>query len=207
MRDLTVSMQLNRGVSLCGPIMCPFYTIFLFLVSLCGCAPDFGGDTEYTSLTYRQYVRKVGVNWFDPRGASEINYRLYSTRDSYDSWWRLTIARTDFDNQLGQMDEDMEDPGYASYNSERVGPVRKTASNVPAVPTNWPAPCDTPPTWWKRPGNGQHLACTRWELQVDDTVYDGRSKGWYWLYDIQSETLWIWHWNHQHFGLGWNSSP
>ncbi len=30
-----------------------------------------------------------------------------------------------------------------------------------------------------------------------------RAKGWYWLYDRGSNTLWIWEWNQPHFDLGW----
>ena len=167
--------------------------IFLLTATLWGCTGlDFGGDTEHKNLTYDQYVSMVGTGSFDPKGASEIYYRGYSTRDSYDCWWRLTIDRISFDRLLARMTANMNDPEYASYNSQRVGPVRHSTADDPGIPANWPRPCDSPPSWWQRPGDGDHVACTRWELQVDNTSYDGRSKGWYWLYDADAATLWIW---------------
>ena len=123
-------------------------SLFLLTLALCGCIVlDFGGDTEHKDLTYDQYTSKVGVGSFDPKGASEIYYRCYSTRDSYDCWWRLTIDNANFDSLLAQMTENMDDQEYASNNSQRVGPMRKTTTDDPAIPSNWPSPDDTPPTW------------------------------------------------------------
>jgi len=171
---------------------------------VCGCAPDFGGNTQYTNLTYAQYASKVGLHEFDPEGAFDISFRGYSTIDSSDGWWRMKISQPEFDKLLKQMTSSMEDPAYVSYKSKRVGPLRKTTSGDPSIPGNWPKPDTTPPAWWKPPTNGQRLSVTRWELQVDNTSYDGRSKGWLWLYDPDAMMLWIWHWNYQHFDLGWS---
>jgi hypothetical protein len=179
--------------------------IIAALVLMVGClAPDFGGDSEHINLSYKEYKSRVGVDSFDPDGASQICLRTLSSRDGYDSWWRMQIGRVAFAHLLDEMSSNLERPEYASYNSRSVGPIRKTSTGVPSFPDNWPQPDDEPPKWWNPPRSGQGLQCIRWELQVGDKSSDGRAKGWYWLYDSRSESLWIWEWNHQWFDLGWN---
>lgn len=173
-----------------------------------GCAvPSFDGSTESTDLTYAQYVADIGVRTFDPKGASHIDYRCNSTPDSYDCWWRMKIDNSGFGNLLAQMTDNMNDPEYASYDAQRVGPPRTTTTYNPAIPANWPRHQGRLPGWWQQPNPGQKMACAHWELQVDNRANDGRSKGWHWRYDTESATLWIWHWNHQHFDLGWETAP
>ena len=183
--------------------------MFVVLLSILvfGCMfPDFGGNRQYENLRYDEYAAQVGVDSMDPKGASAIYFRSHSTRDSYDCWWRMEIGTKNFTSLLEQMSTNMEDPHFTSYKARRVGPVRKAATDDVSFPKNWPKPQILPPVWWKQPISGEGFRVTRWELQIGDKLSDGRAKGWYWLYDSNSGTLWIWEWNHQWFDLGWDTN-
>jgi hypothetical protein len=167
--------------------------------------PDFGGNHEYTELNYERYRTLIGEEGLDPVGATDISFRCHSTRDSYDIWLRMHIDPGAYESLLAQWSAKMKDLYFASYRGKGIGPVRQSTHRSASFPENWPEPETKPPGWWNLPHEDRALACTRWELQVDDSDYSGRAKGWYWLYDSDEGVLWIWEWNRQHFSLGWDS--
>jgi hypothetical protein len=168
--------------------------------------PDFGGDREYAELTYDKYRTLVGEEGLDPVGARDISYRVHFTRDSYDIWLRMHMDPSAYEPLLAQTSANMKDLHFASYGGKGVGPVRQSSDRRASFPGNWPEPESEPPRWWNPPRADRALPCTRWELQVDASVYSGRAKGWYWLYDRDESILWIWEWNRQHCNLGWGSN-
>jgi len=174
---------------ICG--MC-FLIVVAFVAILNGAwLPD--GEEEAVNLTYDQYVSAVGIAGFDPRGADDISFRSHSTIDSYDVWRKLHLLSAAYDSLLAKMSSDMEDPNFVSTKKNSSISVKKTASKSADLPSNWPSPEVNPPDWFDQGQNGDQVQCTRWDVQLED-----RAKGWYWLYDPDSETLQIWEWNRQH---------
>jgi hypothetical protein len=178
-------------------------SIMMLLLLPMSLVPDFGGDHEYTDFSYDKYRTVVGDESLDPVGATDIFHRCHSTRDSYHIWVRMHIDPSAYEPLLAQQSANMKDLGFASYRGKGIGPVRQSTELWTSIPGNWPTPETEPPGWWNPPGEDRRLSCNRWELQVDDSVYSGRSKGWLWLYDSDQRILWIWEWNRQHFSLGW----
>jgi len=92
------------------------------------------------------------------------------------------------------MSADLQDPHFVSSKKNTLIPVEKRVSRSADLPSNWPDPEINPPDWFNQAQTGDHVQCTQWDVQLED-----RAKGWYWLYDPDSETLRIWEWNRQHF--------
>ena len=157
-------------------------------------SPQFGGDTEGVDLTYEQYISAVGNAGLVPKGASEICFRCHSTIDSYDFWLKVRLPSAAYDSLLAKMSADLQDPDFVSTKKNILLPVKKTVSESPDLPGNWPSPEVNPPSWFESGRIGDQVQCTQWDVQLAD-----RAKGWYWLYDLDSETLRISEWNRQHF--------
>jgi hypothetical protein len=145
-----------------------------------GCAPDFGGDLTLKSLSYAEYISQVGVDSFDPTGASDISYRCFSTRDGYDAWWRFTVSQQNYTKLL---------TAVAKAND---GPNPIAESEDTAYPAAW-RPDGTAPTWWDRQA-GTNAKAVAWCHRAGGAE---RRHGWYFLYDPDAERMWCWHWNHQ----------
>ncbi len=156
----------------------------------------FGGDRQLENMTYDQYISTVGIDTFDPKGASDISFRCHSTIDSYDVWIKLNLPSGACESLLAAMTRNLENPHFVSAKQNNSIPARKTVSTSAYFPSNWPSPEVNPPSWFQSGENGNQVHCTLWDVQLE-----GRSKGWYWLYDSDSETLRIWEWNRQHFRL------
>ncbi len=176
--------------------------LYLPLVAAVGCVPDFGGERECVHLSYKTFRAKLPQDTLDPKGASDIDYCSRSTRDGHDTWLRMTIPAADCQAARDAFARHVQPPEFAAYKREQLAPVRMVTGNGPTLPSNWPPPDSKPPGWWELPTTGRNRECTYWELQVDNSPYAGRSKGWYWLYDRDASILWIWEWNRQHFNLG-----
>jgi len=161
------------------------------------------GQAGYTGLTYEEYKRCVGTDGLDPVGATDICFRHDQAVDSYDTWKKLHIEPSDFASLLAHRSVDMQDPYFAAYSGKAARPIRKFASERGEIPSNWPKPMRSPPPWWDAPTERGGLQCVCWELQVSISTDRGtrRAKGWYWLYEPDTMTLWIWEWNQQHFEL------
>jgi len=142
---------------------------------------------EYIDLLYSQYASTVGIEGFNPTGARLISFKKFTSIDSSDCWWKLTISASQYEALRQAEDHD-------SVVGESARPVRKTTSDDSRVPPHWPSPDATPPSWWRPPSTGPGVECTRWESQLS-----GRGVGRYWVYDRRTATLWIWRWNHQWF--------
>ena len=158
------------------------YTLFGagFVVYSIWRAPDFGGETESTALSYKQYADQELTAWFDPNGARDIYYRCCSTRDGYDAWWRFAIAPDDYRNLLTRI--------IRANN----GPDPIVESNQAAIPSAW-RPQGQTPEWWTR-GKGKDSKSIVWCYKKS---HSDRHHGWYLMYDPDSRSAWIWHWNHQ----------
>jgi len=158
---------------------------------------------EHKGLTYRQFASTFDDPQFDPKGASHIYCYVDGYIDGYDEFWKMTIPAESYEPLLEEVSKGIEEPNNAPYRSEALGPVRKTTATQPGIPPDWRAASSPPPAWWQPQRAGPNTECTRWELQVRKK--DRRAKGWYWVYDRDSQTLWIWEWNHQWQDLGCES--
>ncbi|MCH7726864.1 MAG: hypothetical protein IH991_10335 [Planctomycetes bacterium] len=159
-------------------------TLVAAFACLAGCfsVPDFGSDDEHKNLSYDQFIAEIGTHGFDPRGASEINCRSFSTRDSYDIWYSMAIPLSNYDELIKRVADGLSEP--------QTRAVMATSNSI-ELPTKWPKPDSHHPSWWNLPKDGA-VKCTRWELQSED-----RARGWFWVYDRENQRLWIWEWNHQ----------
>lgn len=153
------------------------------LAGTSGCIDvDTWGQEEHKGLTYKQYCDRFALRDFDPVGASSISCFDNTTRDSYDSWWKIEISREGWLGICKQIGLGQPQP-YAPDSSGAFG-----------VPDTWPEPLyPSAPDWWKpAPGFGSAL------LTSQEQWKDGkRASGWYWLYDDNSSTAIGWHWNRQ----------
>ncbi len=171
------------------------YTLVAVFIIASGQWLDFGGNEEYTELTYEQYKSRVGILHLDPVGAKDISYYRYKTIDSYDVWLKMHLPADAYDLLLDRMKHNMEDLDFVGGRGKAAGPVRKVTDNSLTIPANWPSLASHSSTQ-------NQVVCTRWELQLVGSHSD-RAKGWYWLYDRDIATLWIWEWNYQHWDLAW----
>ena len=161
---------------------------------------------ELPDMTYRQFVDNVGTQNLDPRGASHIYYyNGQQQRDGKaDRWIKMTLPPNSFENLLARQERKFSELKNATDPSNPDGGLKKSTSRRPEMPENWPALREDPPLWWSPESAGHNLHCVRWEIQESRQ----RAKGWYWAYDRNLETLWIWEWNRQHDlsgGRGQNS--
>jgi hypothetical protein len=199
MRQSRLVQPVRRIVGTMGLVA--FITAIFFLAAVAFLAileghfgPRFGDDREFVNMSYEEYASTVGIAGFDPKGASEICFRSHSTRDSYDVWLKLRLPSASYNSLLAKMSADMEDPQFVSSKEDIPIPVKKTISKSSNCPGNWPGPEVNPPGWFEPAQIGHQVQCIQWDVQLLD-----RSKGWYWLYDLDSETLRIWEWNRQHW--------
>jgi hypothetical protein len=181
-------------------VVCSATILAWRLANEIGGALDFGGDRTAENLTYEEFSSAFGAG-FDPQGAGQISHRILATRDSYDQWTKMTIAADDYAALIERFAKHMEDPEFVSYQRKMAGSVEKTETNDPAFPADRADPAGPAPAWWTPPSGGLTLTCTRWDVQVSDSNYDGRAKGWWWLYERSTQMLWIWEWNRQHHHL------
>ena len=148
----------------------------LFCVAGCSSALDFGSDVERTNLTYAEYAREMGTHYVDPVGGSDVDVRLFCTRDTSDFWLRVSMSPSSFDalvqshpwhNRLPQ--------------TQRIG-----------IPEDWPTAFASTPDWWQLP---PQTATT--EIIVCESRDKVKPSGAYWQYDEPSQTLWVFDWYHQ----------
>lgn len=158
--------------------------VLLLLVAGCSSVLDFGGDSESKAVTYSEYVQDGGDAWFDPVGASDIYHRCFSTRDGFDAWWRFTISPNANDQLV------------ATVARDKNGPKEIEWHGTTDYPITW-KPDDSPPKWWNR-NVGSAATSLHWCYDAGSAE---RHHGWYFLYDPESQIMYVWHWNHQ-----WSSS-
>jgi hypothetical protein len=152
---------------------------FVFASPGCRAPVDFGGDEESKGLTYEQYVSERSYAGLDPVGATDIYYRCVSTRDSRDSWWRVAIGPEDCERLITS-------PAAAN------GKTAAKWSSTTDYPPRWKSHGE-PPAWWNR-SDGIHAKSAHWCYPAGAGE---RHEGWYFLYDPDAKTLWIWRWDHQ----------
>ncbi|HUY92836.1 MAG TPA: hypothetical protein VMV10_29115 [Pirellulales bacterium] len=160
----------------------------------------FGSDHGAENLTYEEFSSAFGSD-FDPQGASQISLRVLQSRDGYDEWAKMTIAADHYAALVKRFAKNMEDPDFVSYKGKMASDVLRIQTDDSRFPADWPEPDGDTPRWWLPPSAGSDLVCARWEVQVDDSSYSSRAKGWYFLYNRADQTLWIWEWNRQHHRL------
>lgn len=150
-------------------------------------------EYRFEGLSYESYAKKCGVDLLDPKGGKDIDFYGFATRDSHENWWRLRIARSDY--------EALRSREAVRYASVWHGPEHASKSTIgddPSFPKNWPGPERGKPLWWTgMRGRGPGVECTRWEHQVP-----GRAGGRLWIYDGNTEVLWLYEWNRQHARIG-----
>lgn len=149
--------------------------LLIVLVAI-GCV----GDTESTELSYQEYTTEVGSDWFDPVGASAIDYRCHSTRDGYDAWWRFTISEKDGDRLV------------ADTAANNNGPTDLAWSQMGNSPATW-QPAIVSPKWWPQSTAGEGKSI-HW---CHDAGSAERHHGWYFCFDPARRVMYCWHWNHQ----------
>ncbi len=169
----------------------PFLDTVLVLVplALCGCV-DPEHNKEHRNLTYEEYCKRFPRKYFDPKGAKSISYRSYTTRDSYDVWWKIEISRKDWLKIVKEIG--LTAPRPFSPESKPNGEL--------GVPATWPVPHQPAPDWWLPPRNFGSM------IAISQTQKNGRATGWYWLYDADSSKAIGWHWNHQHWRFSRSNS-
>jgi hypothetical protein len=152
-----------------------------------GCAPYFDSITESTGLSYAQYKSKYQNDAdlvFDPKGASQISHRHSGTRDGYDQWWQLTMSKSDYETLVSSVARADHGPDIVEF------------SSVATPPSNW-RPESKLPAWWASVG-GRNPQSICWCFSAGDAE---RHHGYFFVYDLESQTTWCWNWNHQ-----WSSS-
>lgn len=161
--------------------------IACILATASGCIDlELSGKEEHIGLTYKQYCDRFALRDFNPVGAKSISYLGSTGRDSYDSWWRIEIARPGWLNICKQI-------GLGK--PERYSP---DSNDHFGVPDTWPEPLSPScPSWWE-PAAGFGSALLTSQVQWKSGK---RATGWYWLYDDKSSTAIGWHWNRQFWKL------
>ena len=150
--------------------------IALICVAGCKSPLDFGSDFEATGLTYAEYASEMGTHYVDPVGGSDIDVRIFCTRDTSDFWLKATVEPADFDAlvQSHRWHNRLAEPPDAG------------------IPVDWPSPQVAKPTWWQPP-----TATPQTKVIVCETRDRQKSGGEYWQYDAQSQTLWVFDWYQQ----------
>lgn len=185
----------RRAIAVIASIGIGTFLVGLLLLSLFLNGFLFGsGSREYTNLTFRKYASLESTDDFAPIGGEHINFKNYSSRDSSDQWWSMTISETDYRKLV--------DAEQGRVVTEAEGPYKRDPMTATMeLPGRWPLPQATTPGWWKPPVRGSELEGVRWEIQRPD-----RGIGRYWVYDRATSTLWIWRWDHQWFHFPETSS-
>ncbi len=143
------------------------------LLSLWGTiSPEFAGNIEFTALTYNQYVANEGDFWFDPVGASAINYRCGAANDGYLAWWRFVISEADCDrlvHEIGTRFRFKEIPNW----------TRGTDNKMICLPEG------SVPSWWARNENSPSKSI-RW---IHEPPGQQEQLRWQFIYDHGSGEL------------------
>ena len=165
------------AISLCCAAVAGWFFIHWFVEIA---TPSFDRQTESTEQTLEQFVADNQNAYFVPRGGSSICQRTASTRDGYDVWWRFDISESDFLSLVKAVAE------------EKHGPAEVKMSNSPSPPSDW-QPTANVPEWWG-PGLGMNTQSIQWCF---DAGPSDRRHGWFFSYNADTKTAWVWHWNHQ----------
>ncbi|MDB5387178.1 MAG: hypothetical protein JWM11_2824 [Planctomycetaceae bacterium] len=158
-------------------------SVFCVLIVASGCLVN-SEDDEHLNLSYSDF-RAAFPREIDPVGASAISMGGEMGRDSYDSWYKVVIPETAWNEFCKQ-----------NY-SEDPKPFKPDGLGGLGVPSSWPEPRRSPPKWWLPPEEfGSQLLVTQ------QIMKDGRrAKGWYWLYDKSTSTAIGWNWNRQYWSF------
>ena len=133
---------------------------------------------EYLGLTYEEYVARFQDPSFDPVGASNISYRLDTTRDSYDAWTKLDISPEAFGALVARMSAYVEESNARSSGIE--GATKRLSPSPNLFPEGWPRPDTDLPAWWDPP-NTKEMVRIHWEWRREASgLRAKRSKGWLW---------------------------
>ncbi len=189
-KDSTIHFSLPSGIELVGfsfasmMILAFVAGICFYFTSVLCCfhsgSLDFGATYESISLSYDEYVAAHGDQHLNPVGASDISYRYVASRDSNDSWWKLSLSK-EASLQL-----------VAEVALQNRGPQTIEWGNELGYPKTW-KPDRLQPSWWRSHSNAGSQSLS-W---CYGTGSSGRHHGWFFHYDSKSETLYCWHWNHQ----------
>jgi hypothetical protein len=148
------------------------YAVYLMLL-LIGCN-DPSPVTHIGPMDYSDYRKTSAVARFDPKGARTVESVCYYARDSYDSWWRISISADDLSLLCRE-------------HGALIPTVQGKANTGRPVFCEPPEPLSKLPKWWEADVNA--YAC------VVYPVSDNRnSSGWIWLYDSEKEIALGWKW-------------
>ena len=154
-----------------------FRSIALLLVAVCsGCAPDFGGDYEYTNLTLDGYRDLNLAPTLALTDVSEIYYRQFGTRDSVEEWWRFRTHPDALDGIVAAC----RNSSHAEWRDGIGDPSCRMSD-------------DKPPSWWE-PTDGPSTITRRWCYPAGSAE---RHHGWYITFDPSTSVAHVWRWNHQ----------
>jgi len=139
-----------------------------------------GSTVETLDQSYVEYVSGYKAAPFDPVGAAGIFHRTFSTRDSYDEWWRFHISETRFHDLVSRV---------AKANR---GPDVTAVKKFESLPIHWRTSADAP-DWWDVE-NRDGLQSIHWCFKSGGAE---RHHAWLFVYDSDAGIAWCWHWNHQ----------
>jgi len=146
---------------------------------------------DLLNVSYAELREALGDGVHDPIGGEHIFVRQRFSRNSWDYWYKIAIDEKDY-RAMWSMD-------WADQQARM--PTARPLADVRGIPPAWHQPGDAP-DWFDLPYESQ-LEWNGWECQIKTGPRDFRAHGAVWVYDYDSNTLYIWDWNHPHCDLGW----
>ncbi len=166
-----------------------------------GCITEsvFDGGYEHVGLTNKQF-KEILPHAFGYAGASCIDIKFRSTRDSSDCWERVTISPQAFSGLLAAYDKHQQANGWKLAQDKNGQALHQVTRAVGQYPDGWPEFEEKPPSWWRPTASDGMVEMSAWLLE---SLEWSSSLGECWVYDGPSHTLWIWSWKRQY----WSSDP
>ncbi len=160
----------------------------------------FAGQSEFSNLS-GYFAKHRLSDWpseVDPRDVQMVSYRSEYSRDSYSSWYRITLSATAAEKWMNQIHKHQEEwsLGCVDDHHEGLEGVRRTVAGPPPLHHQ----TGESPVWWTPPSTEfRATEVMLWYANSDSgvgratyTSYD-EFKGVLWMYDYacQHDTHWV----------------
>ncbi|MEI8213459.1 MAG: hypothetical protein WCI02_15030 [Planctomycetota bacterium] len=177
----------------CGLIV--LFAIMICVSFLMNPFAGFAGQSEFSDLSGYSAKRRLS-DWpsdVDPRDVQNVSYKSEYSRDSYSSWYRISLSATAAEKWTNQIHKHQEDwsRGCLGDLHEGLEGVHRTISGPP--PLHWQT--GETPTWWTPP----NIDFRATEVMLWYTNYDsGVGRATYTSFDNLAGVLWMYDYACQH---------